>query len=192
MATKYAQMDNVIYEIYNEPMKVSWSDTVKPYAEAVIAAIRAIDPDHLIIVGSPTWDQDVDVASENRLTGPNLAYSLHFYAGQHKQKQRDKAAKAMANGIALFITEWGSVNSDGNGPVDVAESDIWMKFALANGLSHCIFSIGDKAESTSVLKPGASANGAWSPSDLTASGIYARNLIKGWPRTGSGVDPLRP
>ena len=47
MATEYGDHDNVIYEIYNEPLAVSWSGTIKPYAEQVIGAIRAIDPDNL-------------------------------------------------------------------------------------------------------------------------------------------------
>ena len=40
MAGQYGEYDNVIYEIYNEPLQVSWSSTVKPYAETVITAIR--------------------------------------------------------------------------------------------------------------------------------------------------------
>jgi len=43
MAQTYGEYDNVIYEIYNEPLQVSWSNTIKPYAEAVISAIRAVD-----------------------------------------------------------------------------------------------------------------------------------------------------
>ena len=42
---------NIIYEIYNEPLDISWSETVKPYAISVITAIREIDPDNLIVVG---------------------------------------------------------------------------------------------------------------------------------------------
>ncbi|MTV40622.1 glycoside hydrolase family 5 protein [Duganella radicis] len=61
MARKYGGTPNVIYEIYNEPLDVSWSGTIKPYAEKVIAAIRAADPDNLIVVGTPKWSQDVDV-----------------------------------------------------------------------------------------------------------------------------------
>ena len=33
MATKYGKHPNIIYEIYNEPLKVSWDDVIKPYAE---------------------------------------------------------------------------------------------------------------------------------------------------------------
>ena len=40
MAGQYSEYDNVIYERYNEALQVSWSSTVKPYAETVITAIR--------------------------------------------------------------------------------------------------------------------------------------------------------
>ena len=53
VATLYGNYDNVIYEIYNEPLSVSWSDVIKPYAETVIDKIRDIDPDNLIVVGTP-------------------------------------------------------------------------------------------------------------------------------------------
>lgn len=114
MASDYGHTNNVIYEIYNEPKQVSWSSDVKPYAESVISAIRAIDPDNLIIVGTPTWSQDVDEASYDPIRGyANIAYTLHFYAGTHGQYLRDKAQTALNNGIALFATEWGTVNADG-------------------------------------------------------------------------------
>jgi len=114
MAELYGNHPNVIYEIYNEPLAVSWSNTVKPYAENVIAAIRAIDPDNLIIVGTPTWSQDVDIASTDKIVGySNIAYTLHFYAGTHFEWLRQKAETAIANGIAIMVTEWGSVNADG-------------------------------------------------------------------------------
>ena len=115
VATKYGQYDNVIYEIYNEPLQISWVNDIKPYAETVIDKIRAIDPDNLIVVGTPTWSQDVDVASQNPIDRANIAYTLHFYAGTHGQSYRNKAQTALDNGIALFATEWGTVNADGNG-----------------------------------------------------------------------------
>ena len=53
MAQTYGEYENIIYEIYNEPLDVSWSEVVKPYALEVIQTIRSLDPDNLIIVGSP-------------------------------------------------------------------------------------------------------------------------------------------
>ncbi|MDO8262768.1 MAG: cellulase family glycosylhydrolase, partial [Gallionella sp.] len=176
MATKYGNYNNVIYEVYNEPLQVSWSNVIKPYATDVIKEIRAIDPDNLIIVGTPTWSQDVDVASQDKITAySNIAYTLHFYAGTHKQSLRDKAQTALNNGIALFVTEWGSVNADGNGGVDAAETATWLNFLKTNGISHANWALNDKAEGSSALVSGASANGGWTAAQLTTSGTLVRN-----------------
>lgn len=186
MATKYGNKNHVIYEIYNEPLQVSWSSVIKPYAQEVIAAIRAIDPDNLIIVGTPTWSQDVDAASRDPIAGTNIAYTLHFYAGTHGQSLRDKATTALNNGIALFVTEWGSVNADGNGGVANSETNAWVSFMKANNISNANWSLNDKAEGASALVPGASANGSWATSQLTASGALAKSITLGWPSYGGG------
>jgi hypothetical protein len=107
MACTYGHHPNIIYEICNEPLAVSWNSVIKPNAEAVAGAIRAIDPDNLIIVGTSNWSQDVDQASLYPITRyPNIAYMLHFYADTHQQGLRDKAQKALNGNIALFVTEW--------------------------------------------------------------------------------------
>lgn len=176
MATKYGNYNNVIYEVYNEPLQVSWSNVIKPYATDVIREIRAIDPDNLIIVGTPTWSQDVDVASQDKITAySNIAYTLHFYAGTHKQSLRNKAQTALNNGIALFVTEWGSVNADGDGGVDAAETATWLNFLKTNGISHANWSLTDKLEGSAALVEGASANGGWTAAQLTTSGKLVRN-----------------
>jgi polyisoprenoid-binding protein YceI len=191
MATKYSNYNNVIYEVYNEPLQVSWSNVIKPYATDVIKEIRAIDPDNLIIVGTPTWSQDVDVASQDKITAySNIAYTLHFYAGTHKQSLRDKAQTALNNGIALFVTEWGSVNADGNGAVDVTETNTWLNFLKTNGISHANWALNDKAEGSSALVPNASANGGWTAAQLTTSGTLVRNnMISQNGGTTSSVAP---
>ena len=181
MARKYGEYPNIIYEIYNEPLKVSWDDTVKPYSENVIAAIRKIDPDNLIIIGTPHWSQDVDIASENPILGQtNIAYTLHFYAASHKQWLINKAQKAIDNGLALFVTEWGTVEADGNGDVDPESVEIWMDFMKKNNLSHCNWAINDKEEGSSIVIKGSSTNGGWKDSELTVSGKLAKKYISGW------------
>ncbi len=55
MAELYGEYDNVIFELYNEPEKITWSQ-IKDYANQVIATIRN-HSDNLIIVGTPEWDQ---------------------------------------------------------------------------------------------------------------------------------------
>ena len=181
MATLYGQYDNVIYEIYNEPLQVSWNNVIKPYADSVIAAIRAIDSSNLIIVGTPTWSQDVDVASLNPITGySNIAYTLHFYAATHKQSIRNKAIIALNNGIALMVTEWGTVSASGNGSVDLVSTTDWMDFLCNNKISHCNWALNDKIEGASALISGASPLGNWSASDLTPSGTLVKGIIQDW------------
>ena len=99
VTAKYGQLDNVIYEIYNEPLNISWSNDIKPYAEHMIDRIRAVDPDNLIVVGTPNWSQDVDAASFDPIQRDNIAYTLHFYAATHKEGLRSKAQTALNNGI---------------------------------------------------------------------------------------------
>ncbi len=181
MAEKYGENPNVIYEIYNEPLEVSWSKTVKPYAEKVIKEIRKIDPDNLIIVGTPNWSQDVDSAAGNPVTGyKNIAYTLHFYAASHKDFLMKKAQYAIDKGLPLFVTEWGTVKANGHGKVDYESTEKWMEFLCKNKLSHCNWAINNKHEGASALKHKTSATGNWKDSDLTPSGIFVRAIIRGW------------
>ena len=181
MARRYGQRPNVMYEIYNEPRKgLTWSRDVKPYAEKVVAAIRAIDPDNLIVVGTPNWSQDVDIAAADPIKDANLAYSLHFYAGTHKQRLRDKAVTAMNLGAALFVTEWGTCDSSGKGKVDLESTRTWMAFMREWQLSHCNWGIYDKAETAAILRRSAASRGGWRDEDLSPSGRFARGLIRQW------------
>lgn len=191
MARTYGDRNNVIYEIYNEPdcptsatrcswdNKTSWA-TIKAYAVDVIAAIRAIDPDNLIIVGTPFYSQFVDEASEDPIAGVNIAYTLHFYAATHKEQERNRARTALRNGIPLFVTEWGTVSASGDGDMDAAESDTWLQFLYDNNISHANWSVSDKLEGASILKPGSNGEDGWTDTDLTESGNYVKSHILGW------------
>lgn len=181
MARRYGDRPNIIYEIFNEPKAdAKWAGDVKPYAEKVIAAIRAIDPDNLIVVGTPNWSQDVDIAAADPIKDSNVAYVLHFYAGTHKQSLRAKALKALNLGAPLFVTEWGTCNADGDGPVDEPSVRAWMAFMHEHQLSHCNWAIYDKPETAAIVHHSASSNGNWHEEDLSPSGKFARELIRGW------------
>lgn len=182
IAKIYGDKPNVIYEIYNEPLKdTDWDTVIKPYAEKVVAAIREVDPDNVIIVGTQTWSQDVDKAADNPLTGyDNLTYTLHFYAGTHGEDLRNKARTAMDKGLALFVSEWGTVNANGDGGVAGENLAQWRAFMKEHKLSHANWSLADKDEGASLLKPGVSATGPWGDEDLTASGLYVREMLRNW------------
>jgi len=180
-AKKYGKYPNVIYEIYNEPLDVSWKNVIKPYAEKVIAAIREIDKNNLIVVGTPNWSQDVDVASKNPIMDyKNIAYSLHFYAGTHKAELRKKAEVALDNGIALMVTEWGTVNANGDGEPNAESVAEWMSFMKKHNLSHCNWAVNDKKEGASIVHPGTDPKGNWTDEDLTESGKLTKRYIVDW------------
>jgi aryl-phospho-beta-D-glucosidase BglC (GH1 family) len=181
MARRYGKHPNIIYEIFNEPKTgLTWARDVKPYAEKVIAAIRAIDRDNLIVVGTPNWSQDVDVAAADPVKDANVAYVLHFYAGTHKANLRAKALKALNLGAPLFVTEWGTCDASGNGPVNEKSVDEWFTFMRENQLSHCNWAVYDKKETAAIVRGSAASRGHWQEEDLSPSGKYARSLIRGW------------
>ena len=179
MAQTYGKHPHIIYEIYNEPLNVSWSDTIKPYAEKVIAAIRAHDPDNLIIVGTRNWSQRVDEAAADPLADPNVAYTLHFYAGTHKANLRALAQKALDSGVALMVTEWGTMDANGDGKIDRTSVAEWMAFMKANHLSHASWAVSNKAETASIVKPQVTRVAGWTEDELTPNGRFLRTLLRG-------------
>lgn len=186
IAKKYGHLPNLIYEPFNEPLRdgVDWSRDVKPYHLEVIGAIRAIDPDNLVIAGSPSWSQDVDLAAADPLPFENLAYTLHYYAATHGEALRDKGDAALVAGATLLITEFGTVEATGNGPLDYEESQRWWDWAEARGIGWMAWSIGDKNETSAALKPGTPPAG-WSEDDLTESGKLLREKL----RAAAGRNP---
>ncbi|MBN1699997.1 MAG: cellulase family glycosylhydrolase [Spirochaetales bacterium] len=179
MAADYGSYPNIIYEICNEPENVSWS-TVKSYATVIIPAIRAIDPDNIIIVGTQNWCQDLDVAADDPLTGyTNIMYALHFYAGTHYQSIRDKADYALNSGLPVIVSEWGTSDSTGgsNGVTYFPESDVWVDWMNQRNLTWINWNFSNKSESSAALKADANIGGPWDDADLTASGLYIKTLM---------------
>ncbi|HEX7712624.1 MAG TPA: glycoside hydrolase family 5 protein [Bacillota bacterium] len=177
MARTYGNYPNVIYEICNEPNQVTWNRAIKPYAEYVIPAIRAVDPDNIIIVGTDTWSQGVDAPADNPLNFKQIMYALHFYAGTHTKWLRDRADAALAKGIALFVTEWGTTQASGSGGVYRDEAQRWIDWMADQKISWCNWSVSNKSEDSAIFKPRVSLDGPWRDSDLTESGLWVKSKI---------------
>ncbi len=178
VAQKYGNHPNLIYEIYNEPLEVSWKNTLKPYHEKIIAVIRKHDPDNLIICGTRRWSQEVDEVIGNEINDVNVAYTLHYYASTHKQFLRSKAQKALNAGIPLFVTEYGTTEASGDGFINTGEVRLWWNFLDTNKISWCNWSIADKNEASAALRPGASGIGGWKDSEITKSGKMIRDEMR--------------
>jgi endoglucanase len=172
IATQYGQYPNVIYEDYNEPNKVTWAQ-IKPYHETVVAAIRAIDPDNLIVLGTPTYSQDVDLAAADPVAGTNLLYTLHFYACTHGQSLINKANIALSMGLPLFVTEFGATPADGgvvkSGDNDVCEpeTNVWFAWMAQNNISGASWKLDQCTDSSCILTADAPVDGPWTDNYLT-------------------------
>lgn len=178
VSKRYAKYPNVIYEICNEPNGgASWSGNIKPYAEKIIPVIRKNAPNSVIIVGTPTWSQEIDKPLSDPLSYKNVMYAFHFYAATHAGL-RSNVENCVAQGLPVFVSEFGTCDASGGGANDFNETQKWLSYFDKQGISYCNWSICNKDETCSVLRPGTSANGNWSESDLTENGKWIHNWLK--------------
>lgn len=178
VSKRYAKYPNVIYEICNEPNGgASWSGNIKPYAEKIIPVIRKNAPNSVIIVGTPTWSQEIDKPLSDPLSYKNVMYAFHFYAATHAGL-RSNVENCVAQGLPVFVSEFGTCDASGGGANDFNETQKWLSYFDKQGISYCNWSICNKDETCSVLRPGTSANGNWSESNLTENGKWMRNWFR--------------
>lgn len=178
VSKRYAKYPNVIYEICNEPNGgASWSGNIKPYAEKIIPVIRKNAPNSVIIVGTPTWSQEIDKPLSDPLSYKNVMYAFHFYAATHAGL-RSNVENCVAQGLPVFVSEFGTCDASGGGANDFNETQKWLSYFDKQGISYCNWSICNKDETCSVLRPGTSANGNWSESNLTENGKWIHNWLK--------------
>jgi endoglucanase len=203
VSRKYGKVPNILYEIMNEPNgQVDWSADLKPYAERMVATIRANDPEGIILIGSGNWSKDIDVAAADPVQGKNLMYTFHFYAGSHGESLRSKVRTALDRGAAVFCSEWGTSEASGTGGPYLRAAEEWLKFLDLNIIGWTNWSLCDKSETSAALKSLADAlkegNKAlierdsllvpetlgpegypiWGPDELSASGRFVRAQLR--------------
>ncbi|WP_348798743.1 glycoside hydrolase family 5 protein [Flavobacterium adhaerens] len=178
VSKKYGKYPNVVYEVFNEPDHETWPE-VKAYAEEVIRVIRANDPDNIILIGSPKWDQDVHLPAADPIKGyENLMYTMHFYAATHKKELRDRTDEALKSGLPIFVSESAGMEASGDGPMDYSEWQRYIDWMEEKKISWITWSISDKVETCSMLLKTANSEGNWKDSDLNESGIKTRELLR--------------
>ena len=177
MAKKYKNQNNIFYEICNEPNGGTSWNRIKGYASSVIKMIRKYDKKNIILVGTPTWSQDVDVAADSPIKGySNIMYTFHFYAATHGDSYRQKVQAAIQKGLPVFVSEFGISESSGNGRIDKNEANKWMQFLKKNKISYVCWSLCNKNESCSLLKSSCSRTGNFKKSDLSQAGLWYKSV----------------
>ena len=161
MVDKWGSYPNVIYETVNSPV-IGWTSGLKTYNQNVIDLIRARETTdgyapNLILAGTPTWSQDIDVASASPLTGNLIAYNYMWYAGTHFSWVQSRGDTALANLAAnapnqtVFMGEVGTSTSDGSGGVYYSNFNTLMEWAKTRKLSWLNWSLANKEESSAVF-----------------------------------------
>lgn len=178
MSREFKGYNNVIYEICNEPNNgTSWKE-IKSYARSVISTIRKNDKKAVIVVGTPTWSQDVDQAAADPIKGDNIMYALHFYAATHKADLRNKMTAAINKGLPVFVTEYGICDASGNGAIDKKEADRWVQTMDEYGVSYIAWNLSNKQESSSIIKSSCSKVSGFKKSELSDEGKWLYNLLR--------------
>lgn len=178
MSRKYKNYDNVIYEICNEPNSWATWDSIKRYADQVIPVIRANDKDAVIIVGTPTWSQDIDQALASPLKYKNVMYALHFYAATHTEWLRNRVETCVKQGLPVFISEFGMCDASGSGSNNFTQASAWMKLIKKYNLSYCCWNLSNKAETSSVISGGCQKTYGWKTKDLSEAGKWIRKQFR--------------
>lgn len=178
MSREFKGYNNVIYEICNEPNNgTSWKE-IKSYARSVISTIRKNDKKAVIVVGTPTWSQDVDQAAADPIKGDNIMYALHFYAATHKTDLRNKMTAAINKGLPVFVTEYGICDASGNGAIDKKEADRWIQTMDEYGVSYIAWNPSNKQESSSIIKSSCSKVSGFKKSDLSDEGKWLYSMLR--------------
>lgn len=182
MSEAFADNDNVLYEICNEPNGGTSWDSIKAYAEEVIPVIREKKPDAVILVGTPTWSQEIDKAAASPLDYDNVMYTLHFYAGTHKDDLRSRLETCAQNGLPVFVSEFGMCDASGNGANDFDSTTKWLDLLNKYQISFCCWNLANKDESSSVFKASSTALSDWTDDDFNESGRWIRDYFRGMPQ----------
>lgn len=178
MSREFKGYNNVIYEICNEPNNgTSWKE-IKSYARSVISTIRKNDKKAVIVVGTPTWSQDVDQAAADPIKGENLMYALHFYAATHKADLRNKMTAAINKGLPVFVTEYGICDASGNGAIAKEEANRWVQTMDEYGVSYIAWNLSNKQESSSIIKSSCPKVSGFKKSELSDEGRWLYNLLR--------------
>ncbi|MDR2578085.1 MAG: cellulase family glycosylhydrolase [Chitinispirillales bacterium] len=189
MAQRYKDYPNVIYEIYNEPLDVSWN-TLKTHSMRIIDTIRNHDPHNLIVAPTAYFAQRLTQAANDPITGrSNILYTVHFYCNHNDTEAHghvpftDNVSK-----IPLFATEIGISRADGNNfcSPDHNAFTTWLNKLDQNNVSWAAWQITTLNENAAALRPTNNsaeisrlARGGWAENDLSASGVFYRNRLRG-------------
>jgi endoglucanase len=183
VAERNSGKNNIIYEVANEPNGVSWQ-AIKSYHEQIVPVIRAQDPDAVVLLGTRAWSSlgesegsDESEVVNNPVDASNVMYTFHFYAATHDQEYLSTLSRA-ADRIPMFITEFGSQNSAGEGANDFAMTQRYLDLAESKKISWVNWNFSDDHRSGAVFTEGTCSGGSFGTDRLKEAGAWIRDRIR--------------
>lgn len=118
VSVRYADDDEVIFEIWNEPVRLDrgggsspagrdWAE-LRPVWIDLCAAIRRNAGNRLIVAGG-RWASDLTGIRENPLPDARTGYSWHVYpgSGDRKPDRLEALFDDLSQEQSIFVSEWG-------------------------------------------------------------------------------------
>ena len=105
-------------------------------------------------------------------------YTFHFYAGTHKAELRSRLEAACKAGTPVFVSEYGICDASGNGGINKAQANKWVKLLDTYQVSSCIWNLSNKAESAALLKKGFKKPSGYKYKNLSTSGKWAYKMLR--------------
>jgi endoglucanase len=84
----------------------------------------------------------------------------------------DKLKAAHKKGLPVIVTEFSICDSSGNGSLDKASGNKWMRLLNKYNISYAAWSLCNKAESSALISSSCSKTSGWSKKDLSAAGKW--------------------
>lgn len=179
VSSRYHAYGNILYEICNEPnVDCVWED-IKSYAEKIIPIIRKNDKQAVILVGTPTWSQELDKPLNNPIDiDNNLMYVLHFYADTHRDALRSVFEQAVNASLPVFVTEFGACNAAGNGDNNFDEANTWIELLDKYDVSFAMWNLSNRDETSASFVPNCTKTSDFTDEDLNPSAKWFIEVLK--------------
>ncbi len=167
VASNHANDPAILYELCNEPNNTGW-DAIERYAYTACSVVRQRSPQAVLILGTPDYSSKLQAPMDEPFPqADNLMYAFHYYAGEHQDFSA--LQNAVDRHLPVFVSEWG-IGKDNSGSPALDAGRNFVDYLNANGISWCAWSLCNKDEVYSVLRPDCSKLSGWEESDFTDVG----------------------
>ncbi len=149
---KYANNDNILYEVHNEPYQNTATELL-PSVMSCSSIIRSNNEDAIIVCGHGKSDNEKSAVVDmnyifNEVNNLNIFVSPHLYTGD----QTTAGIKACINAnIPIFISEWGNSSLSGDNKLNYSVGYEMFELLYANNISNALWKWTFQDMSTAVL-----------------------------------------